>query len=104
MHTRETFEYLKRLVYREYMLPQLNKAFSGLEESFGRNRSTGGFLSFSLSFTHNRSPLPARPIHGPEPADMKILSFLCCGKRLKVPEAWWTIDHCPYCKTPVTLT
>lgn len=103
MHTPETVEYLRRIVYREYMLPQINKAFSGLEDTLGSQRSSGGFLSISLSFSHDRSLLPVRPMHGPEPADMKIVWFQCCGKRIKVPEGWSAIDVCSYCKAPVVL-
>jgi len=105
MHTNETVEYLQRLVYRDYMLPQINQTFAGLEETFGRGThgSGGGFLSMSLKFTHNRTPTPPRPVHGPEAPDMKIVTFLCCGKRIKVPESFFAIDVCVYCKTPVLL-
>ena len=34
---------------------------------------------------------------------MKIVTFLCCGKRIKVPYAWCAIDVCVYCKTAVRL-
>jgi hypothetical protein len=103
MHTVETVEYLRRLVYREYILPQINSTFAGLEDAFRGGGHGGGFLSISFKFTQTRSPLPVRPIHGPEPADMKIVAFLCCGKRIKVPEAWSAIEGCSYCKTPVRL-
>ena len=87
------------------MLPQINKTFAGLEETLGRgSRGSGrGLFSMSLKFTHNRAPLPARPIHGPEGPDMKIVTFLCCGKRIKVPYAWCLIDECVSCKTAVRL-
>lgn len=105
MHTPETVEYLRRLVYRDYVLPQINKTFSDLEDTLGRGsrgRRPGSF-SISLKFTHTRAPRPARPIHGPEGPDMAIVAFLCCGKRIKVPTVWWSIDECVYCKTAVRL-
>lgn len=104
MHTDETVDYLRRLVYREYILPQINNTFAGLEDAFpGGGDHSGGFLSIWFKFTHTRSLLPVRPIHGPEPVDMKIVAFLCCGKRIKVPEAWSAIEACCYCKTPVSM-
>lgn len=104
MHTEGTIEYLKRLVYREYVLPQINRLFSGLEDSTrGGSSSKGGFLSISLEFKHSRMPLPPRPIHGPEPGDLKIVEFLCCGKRIKVSELWMDIPVCTYCATPVAV-
>jgi hypothetical protein len=68
MHTAGTIEYLKRLVYREYVLPQMNRLFSGLEDSIrGGSRTKGGFLSISLEFKHSRTPLPSRPIMDQSP-------------------------------------
>jgi hypothetical protein len=101
-HTRETVEYLKRLLYREYVLPLVNETFSGLADSIG-GRQSSGFLSMSFQFKHSRPLLPPRPIHGPEVGDMKIVTFLCCGKELKVTENWWAIDKCSYCGAAVTL-
>jgi hypothetical protein len=104
MHTDETVDYLKRFVYREYVLPQINNLFSGLEQSLGRgSRSTGGLFSISLSFKHSRALLPPRPFHGPEPADFKIVEFLCCGKRIKVPENFNDVRNCAFCGTGVVL-
>jgi hypothetical protein len=69
MHTEETINYLKRTVYRDYVVPMINKQFSDLEDSIGRNRGGGGgFLSVSVSFKHEPIPIPPRPIHGPAPA------------------------------------
>jgi DNA-directed RNA polymerase subunit RPC12/RpoP len=103
MHTENTIEYLKRLVHRELVVPQLNKFFSGLEDSFGGGGHSGGFLSISFEFKHSRLMLPPRPIHGPEPADFKIIDFLCCGKRIKVSEEWSDVAVCTYCGTRVVL-
>jgi hypothetical protein len=103
MHTDETVEYLKRLVYREFVLPQMNKLFSGLEDSLGHGHRGGGFLSISLEFKHSRSLLPVRPIHGPESADMTIVEFLCCSKRIKIPDSWRDLQACSYCGAAVVL-
>lgn len=103
MHTEETSDYLRRLILREFVLPKMNAEMSALEDVFSSTRGGAGFLSISMKFTHERDVLPARPIHGPEPADMKIVSFLCCGKRLKVPEAWTELDACAYCRATVVI-
>ena len=50
------------------------------------------------------STSPCRPIHGPEPADMKIVEFLCCGKRVKLSEHWYDVSECPFCRTGVVIT
>lgn len=101
MHTHETVEYMKRLVYREYVVPMLNQFTAGLEKSFGRRGRSGGLFSISMEFKGSRATAPARPMHGPEPADMKIVHFLCCGRRLKLPETWWNVEACSYCGTSV---
>lgn len=101
MHTEETIEYLKHFVYRDYVVPMLNKTFSDWEDSIGRGGGGGGFIS--ISFEHEPMPIPPRPIHGPEPADMKIIEFLCCGKQMKVADNWMEVSECIYCRTQVTL-
>ncbi len=104
MHTEETIEYLKRFAYRDYALPMINRMFSELEDSLGSGSSGGGgFISISVSFKHERLPLPPRPIHGPEPADMKIIDFLCCGNKIKVTDRWMDVSMCTYCGAQVTL-
>lgn len=103
MLTEETMTYLKRIVYREYVLPKVNRMFAGIADSFGAPKRAGGFLSLSVEFTHSRSLLPARPIHGPEPADMKIVTFLCCKKQIKISERWSDVPLCSHCGTRVVL-
>jgi hypothetical protein len=106
MHTEETIEYLKRFVYRDYVVPMINKTFSDLEDSIGRGGGGGGgggFISVSMSFEHEPIPIPPRPMHGPEPADMKIVDFLCCGKQMKVADSWMDVSECIYCRTQVAL-
>jgi hypothetical protein len=104
MHTEETIDYLKRFAYRDYAVPKLNKMFSELEDDFGRGGgSSGGFISISVSFKHEPIPKPLRPIHGPEPADMKIVDFLCCGKKIKVADGWMGINLCTFCGAEVAL-
>jgi hypothetical protein len=99
MLTEETVNYLQRFALREYLLPMVNNMFSGLEDSFGN--SGGGFIS--VSFKHSRSILPPRPIHGPEPPDMKIVELLCCGEKIKIAEKWYDLQTCSFCGTPVAL-
>jgi hypothetical protein len=103
MLTEETMTYLKQIVYREYVLPSLNRTFAGLADSFGGRKQSGGFLSVSIEFKHSRAVLPVRPIHGPEPADMKIVTFLCCTKKMKISERWSDVPLCSFCGTPVSL-
>ena len=103
MHTEDTVEYLKRILYREYVFPQIQKMFSGLEDLTGHHGGSGGFLSISIECKFTRAVLPPRPIHGPEPADMKIITFLCCGQKMKVSDRWNDIEICPFCETAVTF-
>lgn len=103
MLTEETLAYLKRIIYREYVLPKLNQMFAGLADSFGGRKQSGGFVSVSVEFKHSRPIQPARPIHGPEPADMKIVEFLCCKKQVKISEHWFDVPFCSYCGTQVVL-
>lgn len=91
----ELVDYLKRQLYREIVLPMLDNTFGGLADSF----KGGGFVKLEYS----RGPLPPRPIHGPEPADMKIVSLLCCGERVKISETWNLMDTCPYCGEPIVI-
>ena len=103
MHTEETIEYLKRFAYRDYALPMINRMFSGLGGSLDRGGNGGGFISFSITVSHEANPPPPRPIHGPEPADMKIVEFLCCGKKVKIADNWIDVTLCSFCGTLVTL-
>jgi hypothetical protein len=103
MLSEETVEYLKRIVHREYVLPKVNRLFSGLADSFRGTSHSGGLFSMSIQLKYSRSVLPARPIHGPEPADLKIVDFLCCGKRIKVSEGWTDVRVCSFCGTEIVL-
>jgi hypothetical protein len=98
MLTQEIIAYLHRFVMREHVLPMMNNMFSELDDVGSRS---GGFIS--VRFEHSRSIYPPRPIHGPEPPDMKIIEFMCCGKRAKVAENWNGVDKCVFCGTPITL-
>lgn len=104
VHTEETIEYLKRFAYRSYLIPKLNEMFSDLEDSIGRGGGgSGGFISISMSFEHEPISLPPRPIHGPDPADMKIVEFLCCGKKMKIADNWTAVNECIYCGVKVEI-
>jgi uncharacterized C2H2 Zn-finger protein len=102
--TEEMIDYAKRIAYREIILPMIDKMFGGLEDSIGRNnRSSGGFLSISVSFQHNRQAKPPRPFHGPEPDDMKIINFLCCNQKTKILENWNSTRFCVFCQTEIVF-
>lgn len=102
--TEETINYARRITYRDVVLPMINKMFGDLEDSLGGHRSSGGFFSISISFEHNRQAKPPRPFHEPEPADMKIVHFLCCGRKAKIMENWISTKLCIYCRTEIALT
>ena len=104
MHTEETACYFRRFVYRDCILPLLNKTFAGLEDGGRGPAQTAGMFSVSVRFEHHRVLAPVRPIHGPEPADMKIVEFLCCGERIKLSEHWNYVRACPFCGTEVAIT
>jgi hypothetical protein len=91
-----TEETVHRLIRREIVLPMLHKAFGGLD-----NHRGSGMLSITVK--HERSILPQRPIHGPEPPDMRVIEFLCCGEKIKVSEAWTGTNICTFCGTPIIL-
>jgi hypothetical protein len=98
MLSEETVSYLRRQMIREVVLPMMRDAFSGLEDIGG---GTGGFIS--VRFEHHPSVYPPRPLHGPELPDMKIIEFLCCGKRAKVADGWNAVAKCVYCDASVRL-
>lgn len=103
MHCEGTVTYLKRIICRELAIPLLNKWASGLEGSIGSESPSDGLFSISVEFEHSRSLLPVRPIHGPEPPDFKIVSFLCCGKKIKISDGWTNVRVCSFCGTEVVL-
>jgi len=103
MHTEETVAYFRRIIRRELVIPMLNKWASGLEESLGGGGHSGGLFSMSVEVKHSRSVLPVRPMHGPEPPDLKIVTFLCCGKKIKIADGWTDVRVCSYCGTEVAL-
>jgi DNA-directed RNA polymerase subunit RPC12/RpoP len=97
--------YLRRHLMREYVMPMVNKTLSNLADSFGgtnRGRSKG-LISFEVKFEHNKPVLPPRPISGPEPPDMTIIELLCCGKKVKVLDGWYSLNLCPYCGVVVSI-
>ena len=94
--------YIRRILLREIMLPVLDRTFGSLAGELGGSPGRNSF--FSVRFDYSRGMLPARPIHGPEPRDMKTVVLLCCGRRFKVSESWYDIDVCPYCETAIRLS
>lgn len=102
----QTFvSYLRRYAMREYVLPMMNRAFSGIADSFGGSRGRSkGLFSIEMKFEHNRIVLPPRPISGPEPPDMTIVELLCCNKRIKIQDGYYGLKLCPYCGTSVLIS
>lgn len=98
MLTEHTVRYLYRYLMREVILPRTNRLFSAFGDVPGRS---SGLISIHIE--HTRSMYPPRPIHGPEPADMKIVEFLCCGKKGKMSDRWYALNVCIFCGTPVAL-
>jgi predicted RNA-binding Zn-ribbon protein involved in translation (DUF1610 family) len=101
--TEETIEYAKRIINRDYVLPMLDRTFGNLEDGNSRGARHGGFLSLSVRFEYHRPPRPPRPIHGPEPPDMTIVKFLCCGREAKIRDGWFGVSFCIFCQTPVAI-
>ncbi len=103
MHTEETRTYLTRVINRELLIPFINKWASGLEQSIGGGARSGGLFSVSIEVKHSPSLLPVRPIHGPEPTGFKIVTFLCCGKKVKISDNWTDVRVCSFCGAEVAL-
>ena len=85
----ELLQYLTLQIKRQIIYPMIDKTFGRLADSTGKN----DFIRLEYS----GGSLPPRPIHGPEPADMKIIRLLCCEERVKISEAWNGMEQCPYC-------
>lgn len=105
MMTDELFAYVRRWATREIIHPLINKQLKDFSNSFSNNRGhhNSGFFSIDISFTHHPSPLPIRPISGPELPDMKPIYLLCCHKEIKVNSNWFDTIHCPYCSQILVL-
>ena len=99
--TDELVSYIRAIALREIMFPKINKMFGGLADTFGGPRPRDSLLSIQLE--HQRGVQPVRPLHGPEPRDMKIVRVLCCGRRFKVPDRWYDVSACPYCEAAIRL-
>lgn len=102
MHTSTFSAYAKRYVMREVVLPQVNRLFSDMEDSFAGS-SSGGLFSVRMTFEHHKDVLPPRPISGPEPPDMQVVEFLCCRKYAKILDGWHWLITCPYCGSTCQL-
>ena len=104
MITAALADYIKRYIYREVLLPKVDRLFSDVERSFNRPRSRSrGFLSLEVTFKHEDIMLPPRPISGPEPPDMTTVDLMCCGKQIKILDGWCDVITCPHCSTADVL-
>ena len=99
--TDDLVAYVRSIVLREIVIPAVNKAFGGLADRFSGSRSES---CLSIRFEHDSEVRPPRPVHGPEPRDMKIVRLLCCDRRFKVPERWYAVTICPYCETDIRVS
>lgn len=106
MLTSTFVRYIERYIYREYVYPMIHQILSGFSDKLNRSsrRSSGGLISFEISSDYSRAIPPPRPISGPEPPDMTAVDMLCCGKSIKIMDAWYGLDRCPYCASQVILT
>lgn len=96
--TRQFVDYLQRFIMREYLLPKVDKIISGFSDDINRStRGSGGLISISIESRYSRFILPPRPIAGPEPADMKMVLMLCCGRHIKLLTGWFAGVVCPFC-------
>lgn len=103
MHTEETETYFQRVVHREVITPMMNEFIEEIGESWeSGNRGSSGMVSFEANTS--REILPPRPLHGPEPPDMKIIRFLCCGEQAKIRNRWYAVNRCPFCRFEVDLS
>jgi hypothetical protein len=98
MLTEEMMTYIHRHLMREVVLLRVRKAFSSLDDI---GKRSGGFISMRIECS--RSIDPPRPLHGPEPPDIKIVDLLCCGKKAKVTDNWHQVEECIFCGTKVIL-
>jgi len=103
MHTVETMRYFRQMIYRQVAAPKLNDFVKEIGRIWERrNRRSSGLISFKADTS--RRMLPQRPLHGPDAPDMKILDLLCCGKRAKIFDCWYAVEHCPFCESSIRLS
>lgn len=88
-HTEETVSVIHRIAYREIIAPMVREMFSGMDDI------DGGMIS--ISFSGGNTPLPPRPIHGPEPEDLCEVRYSCCRQGAKINAKWLGLVTCPYC-------
>lgn len=102
MMTEELYEYLKRFVMREYILPQVNAILSEFSDGLKRTSRSNNLFRIEIKVDSD-STMPPRPISGPEPPDMTAIEMLCCGKSIKVRDGYFDINKCPLCGELVEL-
>lgn len=105
LNTREFIDHAVHWMKREFVYDLLNQFSRDLENIVNRSSrgSGGGFISLKLEYKRNTPPKPVRPISGPELPDMKQVNLLCCGKTIKIADAWGTTVFCPYCSQELVL-
>ena len=99
--TDERNEYLVGVIEEKIIRPALEKMFGSIARTTATSSLSAGSSGLFMSSTH--SVPPPMPLEGPEPNDMISVKLLCCGRRVKVFENWYDIDHCPYCGTSIKV-
>ncbi len=94
--------YLRRFIMREYVLPKINSMFADLADGLKASSRSNSMIRFEINADFESS-LPARPISGPEPPDMRKVDMLCCGRSTKIPDGWFELEKCPFCEAEVRI-
>ncbi len=94
MLTEELLEHAKRIIMREVFLPMMEARFGEMIGDFNKACS-GGILGLSMDLQMPNKII--RPLPGPEPPDLSVVTFLCCQKSGKVTPS--IAECCMYCGT-----
>jgi hypothetical protein len=89
MLTEEFFEYIRKWLMREIILPKVTNIF--------RDVGSNGLFQVTIP------PSPVAPLSGPELPDMVRVHLLCCHEEIKIFDEWLDTIHCPYCSQQLLL-
>jgi DNA-directed RNA polymerase subunit M/transcription elongation factor TFIIS len=103
MLTDEFDQYVLRWATREIIYPLISGFFGDIEEAFQRNAHRQRNDWLTVTFQHDKSSKPIRPISGPELPDMIRAHLLCCNKEIKIMEGWLDRIYCPFCAQELIL-
>lgn len=80
--------------------PAVEMMMAGLTKSFKKLNSS--FMKVTVTETH--APRPMLMFGGPEVADMRHATLLCCNREIKLNEQWTERFFCPHCRTELIMT